>query len=78
MPVVSPFPRAASFCLARKKSGLHSHYSVQDFAQTVRNTLEPLAADEKLAFKLELPPGHGDGSSQKRAADNRPGSIGRV
>jgi signal transduction histidine kinase len=34
-------------------------------AQTVRSTLEPLAADKKLAFKLEvapeLPPGHGDG-----------------
>jgi signal transduction histidine kinase len=42
-----------------------SDYSVQDIAQTVRSTLEPLAADKKLAFKLELapdlPPGHGDG-----------------
>jgi signal transduction histidine kinase len=42
-----------------------SDHSVQDIAQTVRNTLEPLAADKKLAFKLELapglPPGHGDG-----------------
>jgi GAF domain-containing protein len=40
-------------------------YSIQDIAQTVRSTLEPLAADKKLAFKLdlspELPPGHGDG-----------------
>jgi GAF domain-containing protein len=40
-------------------------YSVQDIAQTVRSTLEPLAADKKLAFKVELapelPPGHGDG-----------------
>jgi signal transduction histidine kinase len=40
-------------------------YCVQDIAQTVRSTLEPLAADKKLAFKLdlspELPPGHGDG-----------------
>jgi signal transduction histidine kinase len=38
---------------------------IQDIAQTVRSTLEPLAADKKLAFKLELarelPPGHGDG-----------------
>ena len=38
---------------------------VQDIAQTVRSTLEPLASDKKLAFKLELapglPPGHGDG-----------------
>jgi signal transduction histidine kinase len=42
-----------------------SYYSVQDIAQTVRSTLEPLAADKKLAFKVEmapeLPPGHGDG-----------------
>jgi hypothetical protein len=42
-----------------------SDYSLQDIAQTVRSTLEPLAADKKLAFKLEigpdLPPGHGDG-----------------
>ena len=42
-----------------------SDYSIQDIAQTVRSTLEPLAADKKLAFKLELapnlPPGHGDG-----------------
>jgi GAF domain-containing protein len=42
-----------------------SDYSVPDIAQTVRSTLEPLAADKKLAFKLELAPelpaGHGDG-----------------
>jgi signal transduction histidine kinase len=42
-----------------------SDYSIQDIAQTVRSTLEPLAADKKLAFKLdlspELPSGHGDG-----------------
>jgi signal transduction histidine kinase len=42
-----------------------SDYCVQDIAQTVRSTLEPLAADKKLAFKLELapnlPPGLGDG-----------------
>jgi GAF domain-containing protein len=42
-----------------------SDYSVQDIAQTVRSTLEPLAADKKLAFKVEvapqLPSGHGDG-----------------
>jgi signal transduction histidine kinase len=40
-------------------------YSLEDIAQTVRSTLEPLAADKKLAFKVEvaskLPPGHGDG-----------------
>ena len=39
-------------------------YSLEDIAQTVRSTLEPLAADKKLAFKVEvapkLPPGHGD------------------
>jgi GAF domain-containing protein len=42
-----------------------SEYSVQDIAQTVRSTLEPLATDKKLAFKVEmardLPPGRGDG-----------------
>ena len=42
-----------------------SDYTVQDIAQTVRSTLEPLAADKKLAFKVELapvlPPGRGDG-----------------
>jgi signal transduction histidine kinase len=42
-----------------------SDYCVQDIAQAVRSTLEPLAADKKLAFKLDLspglPPGHGDG-----------------
>ncbi len=42
-----------------------SEYSVQDIVQTVRSTLEPLAADKKLAFKVEvapqLPSGRGDG-----------------
>jgi signal transduction histidine kinase len=42
-----------------------SDYSLQDIAQTVRSTLEPLAADKKLAFRVEmapkLPPGRGDG-----------------
>jgi signal transduction histidine kinase len=42
-----------------------SDYSIQDIAQTVRSTLEPLASDKKLAFKVEmareLPAGHGDG-----------------
>ena len=42
-----------------------SDYCVQDIAQTVRSTLEPLATDKKLAFKLELAPelpaGRGDG-----------------
>jgi GAF domain-containing protein len=42
-----------------------SDYSIQDIAQTVRSTLEPLAADKKLAFKVEvappLPQGRGDG-----------------
>jgi signal transduction histidine kinase len=42
-----------------------SDYSIQDIAQAVRSTLEPLAADKKLAFKLEvapqLPCGRGDG-----------------
>jgi signal transduction histidine kinase len=42
-----------------------SDYSVGDIAQTVRSTLEPLAADKRLDFILdlrrELPRGHGDG-----------------
>jgi GAF domain-containing protein len=42
-----------------------SDYSLEDIAQTVRSTLEPLATDKKLAFKVEvapkLPAGHGDG-----------------
>ena len=42
-----------------------SDYCIQDIAQTVRSTLEPLAADKKLGFKVEvapeLPAGHGDG-----------------
>jgi signal transduction histidine kinase len=42
-----------------------SPYSIEDIAQTVRSTLEPLAADKKLAFKVDvspkLPAGHGDG-----------------
>ena len=42
-----------------------SEYSIQDITQTVRSTLEPLATDKKLAFKLELAPqlptGRGDG-----------------
>jgi signal transduction histidine kinase len=42
-----------------------SDYSLQDIAQTVRSTLEPLASDKKLGFKVEvapqLPSGRGDG-----------------
>jgi signal transduction histidine kinase len=42
-----------------------SDYSVEDIAQTVRSTLEPLAVDKKLGFKVEvaphLPSGRGDG-----------------
>ena len=42
-----------------------SDYSLEDIAQTVRSTLEPLAADKKLALKVEvaakMPAGHGDG-----------------
>jgi signal transduction histidine kinase len=42
-----------------------SEYTVQEIAQTIRGTLEPLAIDKKLAFKVdvapELPPGRGDG-----------------
>ena len=42
-----------------------TEYSLEDIAQTVRSTLEPLASDKKLVFKVEvapkLPAGHGDG-----------------
>ena len=42
-----------------------SDYCIQDIAQSVRSTLEPLAADKKLGFKVEvaprLPSGRGDG-----------------
>jgi signal transduction histidine kinase len=42
-----------------------SDYFIQDIAQTVRSTLEPLATDKKLGFKVEvasqLPSGRGDG-----------------
>src|SRR5215468_7543354 len=49
----------------RASSSSNSPYCVQDIAQTVRSTLEPLAADKKLGFKVEvashLPSGRGDG-----------------
>ena len=42
-----------------------TEYSLEDIAQTVRSTLEPLAADKKLIFKVDvspkLPAGYGDG-----------------
>src|SRR6201984_3512339 len=42
-----------------------SDYSITDISETARSTLEPLAADKKLGFKVEiapqLPPGRGDG-----------------
>jgi signal transduction histidine kinase len=42
-----------------------SDYCIQDIAQTVRSTLEPLAADKKLGFKVnvapQMPSGRGDG-----------------
>jgi GAF domain-containing protein len=50
-----------------------SDYSIQDIAQTVRSTLEPLAADKKLAFKVEvapkLPSGRGDSRRLTGIAD---------
>ena len=56
-----------------------SDYCVQDIAQTVRSTLEPLAADKKLAFKLELarelPPGHGDGRRLTQVLINLAGNA---
>src|SRR5262249_13959144 len=42
-----------------------SEYCIQDITHTPGSALQPLAADETSAFKLELapelPPGHGDG-----------------
>jgi GAF domain-containing protein len=54
-------------------------YSLEDIAQTVRSTLEPLAADKKLAFKIEvapkLPPGHGDGRRLTQVVINLVGNA---
>jgi signal transduction histidine kinase len=56
-----------------------SDYCIQDIAQTVRSTLEPLAADKKLGFKVEvapqLPPGHGDGRRLTQALINLVGNA---
>src|SRR4029077_20206839 len=56
-----------------------SDYCIQDIAQTVRSTLEPLAADKKLGFKVEvaprLPPGHGDGRRLTQVLINLVGSA---
>ena len=56
-----------------------SDYSIEDIAQTVRSTLEPLAADKKLAFKIEvaakLPPGHGDGRRLAQVVINLVGNA---
>jgi signal transduction histidine kinase len=54
-------------------------YSLEDIAQTVRSTLEPLAADKKLAFKVEvapkLPAGHGDGRRLTQVVINLVGNA---
>jgi GAF domain-containing protein len=56
-----------------------SDYSLEDIAQTVRSTLEPMAADKKLAFKIEvapkLPPGHGDGRRLTQVVINLVGNA---
>ncbi len=56
-----------------------SDYSLQDIAQTVRSTLEPLAADKKLAFKVEMAPklpiGHGDGRRLTQVVINLVGNA---
>ena len=49
-----------------------SDYSVQDIAQTVRSTLEPLAADKKLAFKVEMAPELPAGSRRRPPLDAGP------
>jgi GAF domain-containing protein len=54
-------------------------YSLEDIAQTVRSTLEPLAADKKLAFKVEvapkMPAGHGDGRRLTQVVINLVGNA---
>ena len=56
-----------------------SDYSLEDIAQTVRSTLEPLAADKKLAFKVDvapkLPAGHGDGRRLTQVVINLVGNA---
>ncbi|MGD0076933.1 MAG: GAF domain-containing protein, partial [Candidatus Binataceae bacterium] len=56
-----------------------SDYSLEDIAQTARSTLEPLAADKKLAFKVEvapkMPPGHGDGRRLTQVVINLVGNA---
>ena len=54
-------------------------YSLEDIAQTVRSTLEPLAADKKLTFKVEvapkMPAGHGDGRRLTQVVINLVGNA---
>ena len=54
-------------------------YSFEDIAQTVRSTLEPLAADKNLAFKVDvtpkLPAGHGDGRRLTQVVINLVGNA---
>jgi GAF domain-containing protein len=56
-----------------------SDYSIQDIAQAVRSTLEPLAADKKLGFKVEvaprLPSGRGDGRRLRQVLINLVGNA---
>jgi GAF domain-containing protein len=56
-----------------------SDYSLEDIAQTVRSTLEPLAADKNLAFKVEvatkMPAGHGDGRRLTQVLINLAGNA---
>jgi signal transduction histidine kinase len=46
-----------------------SGYCIQDIAQTVRSTLEPLAADKKLGFKVEVAPRLPSGPRRRAALD---------
>jgi len=54
-------------------------YSLEDIAQTVRSTLEPLAADKKLSFKIEvapkMPAGRGDGRRLTQVVINLVGNA---
>jgi signal transduction histidine kinase len=54
-----------------------SDYSVQDIAQTVRSTLEPLATDKKLVFKVEVAPPLDPGPDQPRRQRHQVHRCGR-
>ena len=54
-------------------------YSLEDIVQTARSTLEPLASDKKLSFRVEvtpkMPAGHGDGRRLTQVVINLVGNA---